>query len=81
MHFTHVPGTARTVCAIQHEPSPEISVLYQEEAGACLNAKIGPTCLMPRQHPVAPAPGKSVERYVFGALNARTGRIIHGIAG
>jgi hypothetical protein len=36
---------------------------------------------MPWQHPVAPAPGKSVNRYVFGASNARNGRIIHGIAG
>ncbi|MDJ0862962.1 MAG: hypothetical protein QNK18_02670 [Gammaproteobacteria bacterium] len=25
-------------------------------------------------------PGKNVKRYIFGVLNARTGRIIHSIA-
>jgi len=60
--------------------SPEDEVFYQDEADVHLNPKIGPTYLKPGQQPVVLTPGKNVKRYIFGALNARTGRIIHGIA-
>ena len=60
--------------------SSEDEVFYQDEADVHLNPKIGPTYLKPGQQPVVLTPGKNVKRYIFGALNARTGRIIHGIA-
>lgn len=60
--------------------SCEEEVLYQDEADVHLNPKIGQTYLKPGQQPVVLTPGKNVKRYIFGALNARTGRIIYGIA-
>ncbi len=59
--------------------SPEEEVFYQDEADLHLNPKIGPTYIKRGQQPVVLTPGKNVKRYIFGALNARTGRLIHGI--
>lgn len=52
-------------------------VFYLDEADIDLNPRIGP-CYMRRgrQHIVL-TPGKNQKRYIAGALNARTGRVIH----
>ena len=55
-------------------------MLYQDEADFHLNPKIGPTYLKPGQQPIVLTPGKNVKRYIFGALNARTGKILHGVS-
>jgi len=60
--------------------SAEEEVFYQDEADVHLNPKIGATYLKPGQQPLVLTPGKNVKRYVFGALNARTGAIVHGVA-
>ena len=60
--------------------SPEEEVFYQDEADVHLNPKIGSTYLKRGQQPVVLTPGKNVKRYIFGALNARTGTIIYGVA-
>jgi transposase len=60
--------------------SPDDEVFYQDEADLHLNPKIGPTYLKRGQQPIVLTPGQNIKRYIFGALNARTGRIIHGIA-
>lgn len=60
--------------------SPEDEVFYQDEADVHLNPKIGPTYLKRGQQPVVLTPGKNVKRYIFGALNARTGRVMYGVA-
>lgn len=60
--------------------SPEEEVFYQDEADVHLNPKIGATYLKCAQQPLVLTPGKNVKRYVFGALNARTGTIVQGIA-
>ncbi|MDJ0892577.1 MAG: IS630 family transposase [Gammaproteobacteria bacterium] len=60
--------------------SPEEVVFCQDEADLHLSPKIGPTYLKRGQQPVVLTPGKNVKRYIFGALNARTGYILHGIA-
>ena len=44
-----------------------------------LNPKIDATYIKPGQQPVVLTPGKSVKRYIFGALNARTGKIVYGV--
>lgn len=62
------------------QAGPEEEVFYQDEADLHLNPKIGATYLKPGQQMQVPTPGKNVKRYVFGAVNTRTGRIIHGIA-
>jgi len=60
--------------------SSKEEVFYQDEADVHLNPKIGATYLKRGQQPVVLTPGKNVKRYVFGALNARTGRIVYGVA-
>ena len=60
--------------------SAEDEVFYQDEADLHLNPKIGSTYLKRGQQTLVLTPGKNVKRYVFGALNARTGRIIQLVA-
>lgn len=57
--------------------SPAAEVFYMDEADLHLNPRIGPTYLARGQQPVVLTPGKNVKRYFFGALNPRTGRIVH----
>lgn len=59
--------------------SPDEEVFYQDEADVHLNPKIGATYMKPGQQLVVLTPGKNVKRYAFGALNTRTGRVVHGI--
>ena len=54
-------------------------VFYQDEADLHLNPKIGTTYIKRGQQPVVLTPGKNVKRYIFGALNARTGRIVSSV--
>ena len=58
--------------------SAQDEVFYQDEADVHLNPKIGATYLKHGQQSIVLTPGKNVKRYVFGALNARTGRIVSG---
>lgn len=60
--------------------SSEEEVFYQDEADVHLNPKIGLTYLKRGQQRVVLTPGKNIKRHVFGLLNVRTGRIIHGVA-
>ena len=59
--------------------SAQDEVFYQDEADVHLNPKIGATYLKHGQQSIVLTPGKNVKRYVFGALNARTGRIVSGV--
>ena len=59
--------------------SAQDEVFYQDEADLHLNPKIGATYLKRGQQMVVLTPGKNVKRYIFGALNARTGRIVSGV--
>jgi transposase len=62
------------------DSSPDDEVFYQDEADVHLNPKMGATYMKPGQQLMVLTPGQNVKRYVFGALNTRTGRIVHGIA-
>lgn len=78
-----VHGRRKTLEKIEKlvaQASAEEEVFYQDEADVHLNPKIGPTYLKPGQQPVVLTPGKNVKRYLFGALNARTGRVVYGVA-
>lgn len=59
--------------------SVQDEVFYQDEADLHLNPKIGATYLKRGQQSIVLTPGKNVKRYIFGALNARTGSIVSGI--
>jgi putative transposase len=52
-------------------------VFYQDEADIDLNPRIGPCYMRRGRQLVVLTPGKNQKRYVAGALNARTGRVIH----
>lgn len=52
-------------------------VFYQDEADIDLNPRIGPCYMRRGRQFVVLTPGKNEKRYVAGALNARTGRVIH----
>lgn len=62
------------------DASHDEEVFYQDEADVHLNPKMGETYMKPGQQMVVLTPGQNVKRYVFGALNTRTGRVVHGIA-
>ena len=52
-------------------------VFYMDEADIDLNPRIGPCYMKRGQQWVVLTPGKNEKRYIAGALNARTGRVIH----
>lgn len=59
--------------------SADEEVFYQDEADVHLNPKIGATYMKRGQQLLVLTPGKNVKRYVFGALNTRTGRVVNGV--
>jgi putative transposase len=59
------------------QASERDEVFYLVEADVDLNPRIGPCYMKRGQQFIVLTPGKNQKRYVAGALNARTGRIIH----
>lgn len=59
---------------------PEDEVFYGDEADIDLNPRIGTTYMRRGKQLVVLTPGKNVKRYVAGALNARTGKVVHVVA-
>jgi transposase len=60
--------------------SPEDEVFYVDEADVDLNPRIGTTYMRRGKQLVVLTPGKNVKRYLGGALNSRTGKLIHAQA-
>jgi transposase len=56
---------------------PATEVFYVDEADIDLNPRIGYTYIRCGEQPLVLTPGKNVKRYVAGALNARTGTVVH----
>lgn len=57
--------------------SQKEEVFYVDEADVDLNPRIGSCYMKKGQQLVVLTPGKNQKRYLAGALNARTGRVIH----
>jgi transposase len=55
----------------------EDEVFYLDEADIDLNPRIGTTYMRRREQLVVLTPGKNVKRYVAGALNTRSGKVVH----
>jgi len=55
---------------------PDQVALYEDEVDIHLNPKIGPDYMLPGQQKVVITPGQNVKRYLAGAMNARTNRVI-----
>jgi len=78
-----VRGRRRILRRIDHlvaRASAEDEVFYVDEADVDLNPRIGTTYMRRGKQLVVLTPGKNVKRYVAGALNSRTGSIIHVVA-
>lgn len=58
----------------------EDEVFYVDEADVDLNPRIGTTYMRRGKQLVVLTPGKNVKRYVAGALNARSGKVVHVVA-
>lgn len=58
----------------------EDEVFYVDEADIDLNPRIGTTYMRRGKQLVVLTPGKNVKRYVAGALNARSGKVVHVVA-
>jgi transposase len=75
-----VRGRRRVLDAIERlvkAASPEEEVFYMDEADIDLNPRIGYTYIRRGQQPLVLTPGTNVKRYVAGALNSRTGTLVH----
>lgn len=60
---------------IRNLPSRE-AVLFEDEVDIHLNPRPGPDWMLRGQQKWVRTPGKNEKRYVAGALNARTGRVV-----
>jgi len=78
-----VRGRRRTLKKIDRlvkRASDEDEVFYVDEADIDLNPRIGATYMRRGKQLIVLTPGKNVKRYVAGALNARTGKVVHVVA-
>jgi transposase len=57
-------------------PPPGSIVLYEDEVDIHLNPKIGPDWMLRGQQKRVVTPGQNVKRYLAGALNAESGRVL-----
>ncbi|NIW85856.1 MAG: IS630 family transposase [Gammaproteobacteria bacterium] len=58
------------------DEDPQTEVFYSDEADIDLNPRIGPAWMPRGAQTAIPTPGKNQKRYLAGALNARTGRVV-----
>jgi transposase len=73
-------GRRKVIQAIQRlvsRASDQEEVFYLDEADIDLNPRIGPCYMKRGRQLIVLTPGKNQKRYIAGALNARTGRVIH----
>ena len=55
---------------------PEAAAVWEDEADIDLNPRIGPDWMLPGTQRVVMTPGKNVKRYLAGAMDAATNRVI-----
>ncbi len=81
------PATSRSAAAhhlhdlaqlrrVAQRPPPGSIVLYEDEVDIHLNPKLGPDWMLPGQQKVVITPGRNAKRYLAGALNPETGRVL-----
>lgn len=61
---------------LAQRPPPGSIVLYEDEVDIHLNPKIGPDWMLPGQQKLVVTPGQNAKRYLAGALNPETGRVL-----
>lgn len=60
---------------IENLPDDEVAY-WEDEVDLDLNPRIGPDWMLSAHQREAPTPGKNIKRYLAGAMNAITGRLI-----
>ena len=73
------PRKAERMLAIERalgDEAPYTEVFYSDEADVDLNPRIGPSWMPRGTQSAIPTPGKNQKRYLAGALNARSGKVI-----
>ena len=73
------PRKAERMKAIERalvDVGPGTAVFYSDEADVDLNPRIGPAWMPCGTQSAIPTPGKNQKRYLAGALNARSGKVI-----
>lgn len=73
------PRKAERMKAIERalaDNEPGTAVFYSDEADIDLNPRIGPAWMPHGTQSAIPTPGKNQKRYLAGALNARSGKVI-----
>ena len=58
------------------DSGPDCEVFYADEADIDLNPRIGPAWMARGRQSMIPTPGQNKKRYLAGALNARTGKVV-----
>lgn len=58
------------------QPPPGSVVVFEDEVDIHLNPKLGLDWMLPGQQKLVVTPGKNAKRYVAGALNVETGRLL-----
>ena len=61
---------------LARRPPPGSVVLYEDEVDIHLNPKLGPDWMLPGRQKVVVTPGKNAKRYLAGALDPETGRLL-----
>ena len=61
---------------LAQRPPPGSIVLYEDEVDIHLNPKIGPDWTLPGQQKLVITPGQNAKRYLAGALNPESGRML-----
>jgi transposase len=62
--------------ALERGLGPDEALLHEDEVDIHLNPKIGPDYMLKGQQKQVLTPGQNVKRYLAGALDIRTGRIV-----
>ncbi len=73
------PQTAAKMQAIHaalRQASAQQPVFYVDEADVDLNPRIGPGWTLKGQQTAVPTPGRNQKRYLAGALNVQTGKVV-----
>lgn len=55
---------------------PDQAAVWEDELDVHLNPRIGPDWMLPGTQRTVPTPGKNVKRYIAGALDATTDRLV-----
>ena len=69
--------TLKNIKKTLKKASSDYEVFYSDEVDVHLNPKIGLTYIRKGHQPIVLTPGKNQKRYLAGAVNSRTGKVVY----